>query len=56
MNREIMGQMLDDLILGDSTEIDEATLGILFPPGEAAGVIDERTRSAATRFTRNPKG
>jgi hypothetical protein len=53
MNREIMGQVLDDLILGDSTEIDEATLGMLFPPGEAAGVIDERTRSAATRFARD---
>lgn len=53
MNREIMGQVLDDLILGDSTEIDEATLGMLFPPGEAAGKIDERTRSAATRFARD---
>jgi hypothetical protein len=53
MNREIMGRVLDDLILGDSTEIDEATLGMLFPPGEAAGVIDERTRSAATRFARD---
>ena len=50
MNREIMGQVLGDLILGDSTEIDEATLGMLFPPGEAADVIDERTRSAATRY------
>jgi hypothetical protein len=47
-----MGQVLDDLIPGDSTEIDEATLGMLFPPGEA-GVIDERTRSAATRFARD---
>ena len=53
MNREIMGQVLDDLILGDSTEIDEATLGMLFPPSEAARVIDERTRSAATRFARD---
>jgi hypothetical protein len=53
MDREIMGRVLDDLILGDSTEIDEATLGMLFPPGEAAGVIDERTRSAATRFARD---
>jgi hypothetical protein len=52
VNREIMGQVLDDLILGDSTEIDEATLGMLFPPGEAARVINERTRSAATRFAR----
>jgi hypothetical protein len=48
-----MGQVLDDLIPGDSTEIDEATLGMLFLPGEAAGVIDERTRSAATRFARD---
>ena len=53
MDREIMGQVLDDLIPGDSTEIDEATLGMLFPPGEAAGVIDERTRSAATKFARD---
>jgi hypothetical protein len=47
MDRGMMGQVLDDLIPGDSTEIDEATLGMLFPPGEAAGVIDERTRTAA---------
>ena len=53
MDREIMGQVLDDLIPGDSTAIDEATLGMLFPPGEAPGVIDERTRSAATRFARD---
>ena len=53
MDREIMGQVLDDLIPSDSTEIDKATLGMLFPPGEAAGVIDERTRSAATRFARD---
>jgi hypothetical protein len=32
MDREIMGKALDDLILGDSTEIDEATLGMLFAP------------------------
>ena len=51
MDREIMGQVLDDLIPGDSTEIDKATLGMLFPPGEAAGVIDERTRTAATRLS-----
>ena len=36
MDREMMGQVLDDLIPGDSTEIDEVTLGMLFPPGEAA--------------------
>jgi hypothetical protein len=53
MDREIMGKALDYLIPGDSTEIDEATLGMLFAPGEAAGVIDERTRSAATRFARD---
>ena len=53
MDREIMGQVLDDLIPSDSTEIDKATLGMLFAPGEAAGVIDERTRSAATRFARD---
>ena len=27
MDREMMGQVLDDLIPGDSTEIDEGTLG-----------------------------
>jgi hypothetical protein len=53
MDREMMGRVLDDLIPGDSTEIDEATLGMLFPPGEAAGVIDERTRTAATKFAQD---
>ena len=53
MDREMIGQVLDELIPGDSTEIDEAMLGMLFPPGEAAGVIDERTRTAATRFARD---
>jgi hypothetical protein len=52
MDREMMGQVLAELIPGDSTEIDEVTLGMLFPPGEAAGVIDQRTRTAATRFAR----
>jgi hypothetical protein len=52
MDRVMMGQVLDDLTPGDSTEIDQATLGMLFPPGEAAGVIDERTQTAATRFAR----
>ena len=47
MYREIMGKALGDLIPGDSTEINEATLGMLFASGGAAGVIDERTRSAA---------
>jgi hypothetical protein len=32
MDREIMGQVLDDLIPGDSTKIDEVTLGICFRP------------------------
>jgi hypothetical protein len=53
MDREIMGKALDNLIPGESTEIDEAKLGMLFAPGEAADVIDERTRSAATRFARD---
>src|ERR1700751_882539 len=53
MDREIMGKALDNLIPGDSTEIDEATLGILFPPGEAAGGVDRRARSATTRFARD---
>jgi hypothetical protein len=52
MDREMMGQVLAELIPGDSTEIDEVTLGMLFPPGEAGGVIDQRTRTAATRFAR----
>jgi hypothetical protein len=29
MDREMMGQVLDDLIPGDSTEIDQATLGMV---------------------------
>jgi hypothetical protein len=53
MDREMVGQVLAELIPGDSTEIDEVTLGMLFPPGEAAGVIDQRTRTAATRFARD---
>lgn len=53
MDREIKGQVLDDLIPGDSTEIDEVTLLMLFAPGVASGVIDERTRSAVTRFARD---
>jgi hypothetical protein len=48
MDREMMGQVRDDLIPSDSTETAEATPGMLFPPGEAAGMIDERTRTAAT--------
>ena len=55
MDREMMGQVLDDLIPGDSTKIDEATLGMLFPPGEAAGVIDEKTRTAVTRIHPRPR-
>ena len=53
MDREIMGQALHDLIPGDSTEMDEATLGMLFPPGEAAGVIGPSTRSAAIKFAQD---
>jgi hypothetical protein len=53
MNRERMGHVLAELIPGDSTEIDDVTLGMLFPPGEAAGVIDERTQNEATRFARD---
>jgi hypothetical protein len=53
MEREMMGQVLAELVPGDSTEIDEAMLRLLFPPGEAAGVIDQRTRTAATRFARD---
>lgn len=53
MDREMLGQVLGELIPGDSTEIDEATLGMLFPPGEAAGGIDETTRTAAVGFARD---
>jgi hypothetical protein len=53
MDLEIVGKALGDLIPGDSTEINEATLGLLFACRGAAGVIDERTRSAATRFARD---
>jgi hypothetical protein len=35
INREMMGQLLAELIPGDSTEIDETTLGTLFLPDEA---------------------
>ena len=50
-----MGQVLAELIPGDSTEIDEATLGMLFPPGEAACVIDERTRTAGHYIRPRPR-
>jgi len=53
MDREMIRQVLNGLIPGDSTEMDEATLGMLFPPGVEARVIDERTRTAAIRFARD---
>lgn len=53
MDREMMGQPLAELIPGDSTEIDETTLGTLFLPGEAKGVIDQRTRTEAAKFARD---
>jgi hypothetical protein len=53
MDREMMGRQLDDLIPGDILEIDKGTLGMLFPPGEAAGVIYERTRRTATKFAKD---
>jgi hypothetical protein len=49
MDREMLGQVLGELIPGDSTEIDAAK----FPPGEAAGGIDETTRTAAAGFARD---
>ena len=52
MDREMMKNVLHDLVSGDSTTIDGDTLGMLFPPGEAAGVIDERTRIKATAFAK----
>ena len=52
-DREMVGRQLDALPSGDSMEIDKDTLGMLFPPGEAAGVIDPRTRSAATKFAQD---
>ena len=48
MDREMVGRQLDDLLPGDSMEIDKDTLRMLFTPSEAAGVIDPRARSAAT--------
>lgn len=53
VDREMMGRRLDALIPGDSLEIDKDTLGMLFPPGEAGGVIDERTRRTATKFAKD---
>jgi len=52
MDREMMKNILHDLVSGDSTTIDGDTLGMLFPPGEAAGVIDKRTPIKATAFAR----
>jgi hypothetical protein len=53
MDRDMAGRQLDDLPSGDSMDIDKDTLGMLFPPGETAGVIDPRTRSAATKFAQD---
>jgi hypothetical protein len=53
MDQEMMGQVLTELVPGDGTEIDEVTLVMLFPPGQAAGVIDQRTLTAAIGFARD---
>ena len=53
MDRDMVGRQLDDLPPGDSMEIDKDTHGMLFTPGEAAGVIDPRTLSAATKFAQD---
>jgi hypothetical protein len=53
MDREMMGHLLAELLPGDSTEIDETTLGTLFLPDEAKGVIDQRTRTEAAKFARD---
>jgi hypothetical protein len=52
MDREMVGRQLDDLLPGDSMEIDKDMPGMLFTPSEAAGVIDPRTRSA-TKFAQD---
>ena len=49
MDREMVGRQLDDLLPGDSMEIDKDMPEMLFTPSEAAGVIDPRTQSA-TKF------
>ena len=53
MDREMVGRQLNNLLPGDSMEIDKDTLGMLFTSSEAAGVIDPRTRSAATKFAQD---
>jgi hypothetical protein len=53
MDRDIVGRQLDELPSGDSMDIEKDTLGMLFPPGETAAVIDPRTRSAANKFARD---
>jgi len=53
MDRDMVGRQLDDLLPGDSMEIDNDTLGMLFTPSEAAGVIDPMMRSAATKFAQD---
>jgi hypothetical protein len=53
MDPEMMGRQLDDLIPGDSLDIDKDTLKMLFLPGEAADVIDERTQRAASKFAKD---
>ena len=53
MDRDMVGRQLDDLPSGGSMDIDKDTLGMLFPPGETAGVIDPSTRSAAIKFAQD---
>ena len=53
MDRDMVARQLDDLSSGDTMEIDKDTLGMLFAPVEAAGVIDPMTRSAATKFAQD---
>ena len=53
MHREIMGKQLDNLIPGDSTEIDEAILGMLFPPDgsdSADGAIPRGTMDEESSY------
>jgi len=50
MTQEELGQELMMLPAGATLDIEDETLGMLFPPGAAAGVLDDNTRTAAEQF------
>jgi hypothetical protein len=50
----MLAQTLKDLSSGQTIDVDEDTLGMLFPPGEA-GIIDDESWIAAGNFASDYK-